>query len=41
MKALSRSARRLLSYFPKYKNDPADSTYEDYCRIWVLLLEGL
>lgn len=41
IKALVRGALRLLSYFPKYKNDPIDSTYEDYCRTQVLLLEGL
>lgn len=41
MKALSRGILRLLSYFPKYKNDPADSIYEDYCRTQILLLEGL
>lgn len=32
IRALTRGATRLLSYFPKYKNDPIDSTYEDYCR---------
>lgn len=41
MRALKRGATRLLSYFPKYKNDPIDSTYEDYCRTWILMLEGL
>lgn len=40
MRGLPRGAPRLLSYYPKYKNDPADSTYEDYCRTWVVLLEG-
>lgn len=41
MKALLRGTLRLLSYFPKYKNDPANSIYEDYCRTQILLLEGL
>lgn len=41
IKALLRGASRLLSYFPKYRNDPADSIYKDYCRTWILLLEGL
>lgn len=41
MKALKRGAIRLLSYFPKYKNNPVDSTYKDYCRTQVLMLEGL
>lgn len=40
MKGLPRGSVRLLSYYPKYKNDPADSIYEDYCRTWILLLEG-
>lgn len=41
MKALTRGYLRLLSYFPKYRNDPLDSTYEDYCRTQIVLLEGL
>lgn len=41
IRALTRGTTRLLSYFPKYKNDPIDSTYEDYCRTQILLLEGL
>lgn len=41
IRALTRGSLRLLSYFPKYKNDPLDSTYEDYCRTQILLLEGL
>lgn len=41
MRALTRGAIRLLSYFPKYKNDPIESTYKDYCRTWILILEGL
>lgn len=32
IRALPRGAARLLSYYLKYKNDPADSTYKDYCR---------
>lgn len=41
IRAPIRGATRLLSYFPKYKNDPIDSIYEDYCRTQVLILEGL
>lgn len=41
IKGLPRSSVRLLSYYPKYKNDPTDSTYEDYCRTQIVLLEGL
>lgn len=41
IRALTRGATRLLSYFPKYKNDPIDSIYEDYYRTQVLILEGL
>lgn len=39
MRALLRGALRLLSYFPKYKNNPADSIYEDYYRIQIVLYE--
>lgn len=39
LRALSRGALRLLSYFPKYKNNPTDSIYEDYCRIQIILQE--
>lgn len=41
IKALLRGTLRLLSYFPKYRNDPADSIYKDYYRTQILLLEGL
>lgn len=41
IKTLLRGAIRLLSYYLKYKNDPADSTYKDYCRTQIVLLEGL
>lgn len=41
IRALVRGSLRLLSYFPKYKNDPINSIYEDYCRTQILLLDGL
>lgn len=41
IRALVRRSLRLLSYFPKYKNDPINSIYEDYCRIQILLVERL
>lgn len=39
LRALSCGALRLLSYFPKYKNNPTDSIYEDYYRIQIVLQE--
>lgn len=41
IKHLLRGAARLLSYYLKYKNNPTDSIYKDYCRTQVVLLEGL
>lgn len=41
IKTLPRGTARLLSYYLKYKNNPADSIYKDYCRTQVVLLEGL
>lgn len=41
IRGLLRGALRLLSYYSKYKNNPADLIYKDYCRTWVVLLEGL
>lgn len=41
VKGLPRGSLRLLSYYLKYKNNPANSIYKDYCYMQIILLEGL
>jgi len=34
---LSKGKPRPVSFFPRYKSDPADDEYEDYCRVKMIL----
>ena len=37
LQPLSKGKPRAVSFFPRYKSNPADDEYEDYCRVKMIL----